>query len=256
MQIYFFRFGIIFNFFGEGIEMKILVLSSYTGRQKYQPDNRITREDRRSRAHYEQRIRELTDYSARAGEMFTGPYAYAIREGLRQIRGHEQYGQTKIDQYFPSSYYRVDLGEDLVHEDDIIVPFDVEPLSGTGNIDYGETATSERVEALMERYDLVFSLMEKYDVRRLENLFRNQRKVILILLAAPSWKISNPESVSNTQLVDAGADLAEKLDGANRRNLRGVVFRKLCEAAYRDGFHVFERVRQDPQQLIEIARNQ
>ena len=105
--------------------MKILILTSYTGKQKCRPHNCITRGDRESPARYKQRIRELTDYSARAGEMFTGDYACAIREGLRQIRGHEQYGQTKIDQYFPSSYYRVDLGEDLVHENDIIVPFDV-----------------------------------------------------------------------------------------------------------------------------------
>ena len=231
--------------------MKILVLSSYTGRQKYQPDNRITREDRRSRAHYEQRIRELTDYSARAGEMFTGPYAYAIREGLGQIRGHEQYSQPKIDQYFPSSYYRVDLGEDLVHENDIIVPFDVKPLSGTGNIDYGETDRSGRVQALIECYDLVFSLLKKYDFLPLEHLFRIQYKVPLILLVARSWQVSVPES----RLVYA-ADLVGQIEGVTNYNYQGAVFRKLCEVACHEGFHVFEQVKQDPQQLIKIVQNQ
>ena len=229
--------------------MKILVLSSYTGKQKYQPDNRITREDRDSPARYEQRINELTSYSVPAGEMFTGPYAYAIREGLRQIRGHEQYGQTKIDQYFPSSYYRVDLGEDLVHEDDIIVPFDVEPLSGTGNIDYGETDRSGRVQALIERYDLVFSLLKKYDFLPLEHLFRIQYKVPLILLVARSWQVSVPES----RLVYA-ADLVGQIEGVTNYNYQGAVFRKLCEVACCEGFQVFEQVEQDPQRLLEIVR--
>ena len=232
--------------------MKILVLSSYTGKQKYQPDNRITREDLRSRAHYEQRIRELTDYGAPAGEMFTGPYAYAIREGLRQIRGHEQYSHTKIDQYFPSNYYRVDLGEDLVHENDIIVPFDVKPLSGTGNINYRETDLSGRVQALIERYDLVFSLLKEYHFLPLEHLFRIQYKVPLILLVARSWKVSVPES----RLVYA-ADLVGQIEGVSKYNHQGAVFRKLCEVACREGFQVFEQVKQDPQRLIEIVlRNQ
>lgn len=230
--------------------MKILVLSSYTGRQKCQPDNCITREDLKSRAYYEQRVRELTDYGAPAGEMFTGPYAYAIREGLRQIRGHEQYSQTKIDQYFPSNYYRVDLGDDLVHENDVIVPFDVKPLPVTGNIDYGETDLSGRVQALIERYDLVFSLLKKYHFLPLEHLFRIQYKVPLILLVARSWKVSGPES----RLVYC-ADLVGQIEGVSKYNHQGAVFRKLCEAAYHDGFGVFERVKQDPQQLIEIARS-
>lgn len=228
--------------------MKILVLSSYTGKQKYQPDNRITREDRDSPVRYEQRINELTRYSARAGEMFTGPYASAIREGLRQIRGHEQYGQTKIDQYFPSSYYRVDLGEDLVHENDVIVPFDVEPLSGTGNIDYGETDRSGRVQALIESYDLVFSLLKKYDFFPLEHLFRIQYKVPLIFFVARSWQISVPEAS-----LFYAADLVGKIEGVTNYNYQGAVLRKLCEVACREGFQVFEEIKQDPQRLMEIV---
>ena len=232
----------------EGVDMKILVLSSYTGKQKYQPDNPITREDLKSRAHYEQRIRELTDYSAPAGEMFTGPYAYATREGLRQIQGHKQYGQTKIDLYFPSNYYRVDLKKDLVHEKDSIVPFDVKPLSGTGNIDYRETDLSGRVQALIKRYDLVFSLLKKYHFLPLEHLFRIQYKAPLILLIARSWQISVPES----RLVYA-ADLVGQIEGVTNYNYQGGVFRKLCEVACHEGFQVFEQVEQDPQRLIEIV---
>ena len=225
--------------------MKILILTSYTGEKKYNPPNPITREDRRgSRAHYEKRIGELADYSAPAGEMFTGLSHRDIRAGLRQIRRHEQYGQTKIDQYFPSKCYRVDLGGDLVHENDKIVPFNVEPLSGN----YGETAHSDRIQALIERYDLVFSLLEKYDFLPLKRLFQNQCKAPLVLLVAPSWNI--PRS---PRVVCIGADLVGKVDRASRHNLRGAVFRKLCEVACRDGFGVFEQIKRDPQRLLEIV---
>ena len=221
--------------------MKILIFTSYTGEKKYN-HNPITREDRsRSRAHYEQRIRELTDYSAPAGEMFIGPSHTDIREGLRQIREHEQYGQTKIDQYFPSNYYRVDLREDLVHENDKIVPFNVEPLSGN----FGETAHSDRVQALIEGYDLVFSLLEKYDFLPLKRLFQNQCKASLVLLVAPSWNIP-----SSPCIVCIGADLVGRLDRASRHNLRGAVFRKLCEVACRDGFGVFELIKTGPSAAI------
>ena len=228
--------------------MKILILASYTGKQKYKPDNRLTREDKENPdpAHLDLRIEELRDYSVPAGEMFTGQFHEQLRQGLEQIREHEQYGQTTIDLYFPSNYYRVDRREDLVHENDIIVPFDVEPLSGTGNIDYGETAHFDRVQALIERYDLVFSLLAKYDLLPLEHLFRSQCNTTLVLLVAPSWNIPNPESLSSTHIVHAGADLVGRLDGASRYNLRGAVFRKLCEVACRDGFGVFEQVKQDP----------
>lgn len=225
--------------------MKILILTSYTGQKKCNPPNPITREDRRrSRAHYEQRIGELADYSVPAGEMFTGHSHRDIREGLRQIRRHEQYSQIEIDQYFPSNWYRVDLGEDLVHENDKIVPFNIKPLSGN----YGETAHSNRVQALIKRYDLVFSLLEEYDFLPLKRLFQNQRKAPFVLLVAPSWNI--PRS---PRIVYIGADLVGRLDRASRHNLRGAVFRKLCEVACCDGFDVFEQIRQDPQRLLEIV---
>ena len=226
--------------------MKILVLSSYTGDQRSKPPNPMTRADFSSPAHYEQRVIELTDYGLPAGEMFLGPYATPIRAGLRKIRGHPQYDQTKIDLYFPSSCYRVDLGEDLVHEDDIIVPFNVEPLPGGR---YGETALSGRVQALIERYDLVFSLLKKYDFHPLERLFRSlYKKVPFIFLVAESWQVSVPESRC------VYAHEVGHIGGVSNYNYQGVVFRKLCEVACREGFQVFEHGKGDPKSLIEIVQ--
>ena len=154
--------------------MKILVLTSYTKAQKYKPDNLIRQHEHLSLPeHLDRRIRELSgynaegsyhksrDYSARAGEMFTGPLHNEVRKGLTQVRKHEEYGETTLDLYFPSSFYRVDRKADLVNENDRIVPFDVEQLPGRAGVDYGETAPPECVEALMETLRLRFLTVGK-----------------------------------------------------------------------------------------------
>ncbi|MDE0326514.1 MAG: hypothetical protein OXN27_21520 [Candidatus Poribacteria bacterium] len=236
--------------------MKILVLSSYTGDQRSKPPNPITRADFSSPAHYEQRVIELTDYGMPAGKMFLGPYAIPIREGLRKIREHEQLkSQIEINHYFPSSCYRVDLGEDLVHEDDIIVPFNVEPLPGTGGR-YGETDTSGRVQALIEHYDLVFSLLKEYDFLPLERVFESlYKKVPLIFLVAKSWKPADSWKCSVLKSRCVFVHQVRHIDGVSNYNYQGAVFRKLCEVARCEGFEVFEQVKQDPQSLIEIIRS-
>lgn len=54
-------------------------------------------------------------------------------------------------------------------------------------------------------------------------------------------------------IVEAGTNLSRAI-GAMNVALNGVVLRRLCEAAYRDGFHVFDQVKRDPQQLLKIIK--
>ncbi|MDE0011540.1 MAG: hypothetical protein OXU36_10350 [Candidatus Poribacteria bacterium] len=232
--------------------MKILVLSSYTGDQRSKPPNPITRADL-CPAHYERRVEELTDYGVPAGKMFLGPYACPIRAGLRKIREHEQLkSQIEINHYFPTTCYRVDLQEDLVHEDDKIVPFDIEPRSGS----YDETDISGRVQALIERYDLVFSLLKEYDFLPLECMFESlYKKVTLIFLVAKSWKPADGWKRSVLKSRCVFVHQVRHIDGVSNYNYQGAVFRKLCEVARCEGFEVFEQVKQDPQSLIEIIQS-
>ena len=80
--------------------MKILILSCYTDKKKYNPDNCLCSEDLESPVHLESRIMELSDYSASAGEMFTGPQPTELRRGLKQIRKHDQYGENTLESVF------------------------------------------------------------------------------------------------------------------------------------------------------------
>ena len=247
--------------------MKILVLSPYTTGQKYKPENLLRGEDCNSPEHLERRIKELCgyndegwyhedrDYSAPAGEMFTGPLNTQLRAGLKQIREHAQYGETMLDLYFPWYFCRVDGKKSPVNEEDIIVPFDTAPLHELEVLEFGETGIPEETVDLIERYDLVFLLLRPDDILSLQRVFEVGRATTLIFLLAPSHKHVVNEELPNLHVIETGRTLQKSLRTTNWA-LKGVVLRRLCEAACRDGFGVFEQVKQDPQQLIEITHNQ
>ena len=245
--------------------MKVLVLSPYTTGQKYKPDNLLGGEDCHSPEHLERRIKELCgyndegwyhedrDYSAPAGEMFTGPLNTQLRAGLKQIREHARYGETTLDLYFPWYFCRVDGKKSPVNEEDVIVPFDTAPLHELDVLEFGENGVAERTVDLIERYDLVFLLLRPDDILSLQRVFEVERATTLIFLLAPSHKHAVNEELPNLHVVETGKALQKSLRTTNWA-LKGVVLRRLCEAACRDGFGVFERVKQDPQQLLEIVR--
>ncbi len=246
--------------------MKILILSPYTTGQKYKPETRLQREDTVSPERLNSRITELCgynaegwyhedrDYSAPAGEMFTGPMHAQLREGLRHIRAHERYGETTLDLYFPWYACRVDGRQAPIGERDTIVPFDMAPLHDTQVLEFGETGVPESIAALIERYDLVFSLLRQEDIIRLQRVFETERSTPLIFLLAPSHRQVVDESLSNVHVVETGRNLAKAIRATNW-SIKGVILRRLCEAACCTGFQVFEQVKQDPQQLLEIIQS-
>ena len=247
--------------------MKILILSPYTTGQKYKPDNPLQREDIVSPERLNGKIKELCgynaegwyhedrDYSAPAGEMFTGPLNAQLRAGLKQIREHDQYGETTLDLYFPWYFCRVDGKKSPVNETDIIVPLDIAPLHKLEVLECGESGVPEQMASLIDSYDLAFSLLRQDNIQSLQRVFEVERAATLIFLLAPSQKHVVNEDLPNLHVVETGSSLQKSLRTTNWA-MKGVVLRRLCEAACRDGFHVFEQVKQDPQQLLEIIQNQ
>ncbi|MYB92270.1 hypothetical protein F4054_11765 [Candidatus Poribacteria bacterium] len=231
--------------------MKILVLSSYTkGQQK--SDDCIRFEDLEPPVRLENRIKELSGYSAPAGEMFTGALHTQLRQGLKQIRKHDQYSENTLDLYFPSYDFRVDKKKIPVSENDHIVPFNITPRQDLKPLEYDETGFLESLVTLIEGYDLVLSILRWNDIVLLQRVFEVERAATLIFLIAPSRRHVVDDSLSNVHIVEAGTKLSRAI-GAMNIALNGVVLRKLCEAACRDGFHIFKQVEQDPQRLIEIV---
>ena len=237
--------------------MKILFLSSYTRKQKYKSDNCIRSEDFETPARLERRIQELSGYSVPAGEIFTGPLHTQLRQGLTQIRKHEQYGENTLDLYFPGYACRVDRKQIPVSENDRIVPFDIAPppRQELKALEYDETGFLESMETLIEGYDLVLSILRWQDIVRLERVFEVERATSLIFLIARSNAKHVADDVPNIHAVYT-TDLVGEIDGVTNYNHQGAVFKILCKAACLDGFPVFEQIKQNPQRLIEIVRSQ
>lgn len=244
--------------------MKILIFNSYTTGQKHKLDNPLSAEDYSSSDSLKARIKELCgfnaegwydkskDYRLPAGEMFTGPLFVQLREGLNQIREHEHYEKNTIDLYFPWYYCRVDGKKIPVNEKDVVVPFDTAPLHELEVLAFDDSGVPERTVELLESYDLVFSLLRPDDIASLQRVFEVERSMPLIFLLPKSQRKAVNEDLPNVHVVETGRDLQKSLRTSNYA-LKGVVMRRLCEAACRDGFQVFEEVKNDPQQLLEIV---
>ena len=247
--------------------MKILIFNSHTTGQKHKLDNPLSAEDCSSSDRLKSRVKELCgfnsegwydksrDYRLPAAEMFTGPLYVQLREGLKQIREHEQYGKTTIDLYFPWYHCRVDGKLSPVGEKDIIVPFDTAPLHELEVLEFGENGVPEQTVDLLESYDLVFSLLRPDDIESLQRVFEVERAVTMIFLLPKSQRKAVNEDLPDVHVVETGSALQKSLRTTNWA-LKGVVMRRLCEAACDQGFQVFEDVKQDPQRLIEIIQNQ
>ncbi len=240
--------------------MKILVLSSYTKRQKHTPDNLLREADYCSYKRLARRKKDLSgynaegwyhedrDYSARAGEMFKGPQAKLIREGLKQVRGHADYGKTRVDWYFPWNHPRVIDSERLTSEHDVIVPFNI-PSRPTL---LGEHKIPEFLTALISRYNLVLSLLRQEDIWIFEHAFERQHAATLIFLIARRHRYLIADDLLNVHVIETGKALRDSLKTSNWA-LKALIFKELCAAACREGFHVFEQVTQHPERLVEIV---
>ena len=149
--------------------------------------------------------------------------------------------------------FRVDRKKIPVSENDRIVPFDIAPRHDVEILEFGKSGIPESIVALIDRYDLVFLLLRPADIRLLQRVFEVQRAATLIFLIARSNARYIADDLPNVHSVYT-ADLVGQIDGVSNYNHQGAVFRKLCEAACREGFHAFKQVKQDPQRLLEIVR--
>ena len=226
--------------------MRILVITSCTSEKKYVPENQLKYEDFDSPENLHKRSVELKFYEKPAAKMYIGAQHRFLMTGLKQVR--EKYGKDVVDLNIISAGYG------LIRENKVIVPYDV--TFGSKKQEIIELSDKrqipEQIKALISDYDLVFFLLGQKYVQALQCSFKIHDAVTQIFLAAPSWKRLIPDHLQNIHVVCVGADLVDRLEGASRYNLKGFIFKRLCEEACRQGFEVFEEVKQDPQRLIEI----
>ena len=226
--------------------MKVLVITSCTGRKKHKPPNQLNYEDFASPKCLHRRTAELKDFKVPAAEMYTGQQHQHLMAGLEEVR--KVYGSAVVDLHIISAGYG------LLAEDDVIVPYNV-TFSGLNK--GGLLARSNRlqlhehVETLISGYDLVFFLLGKEYVQALQLPLEVPDTVTQIFLLGTGYKKLIPDS-PNVHFVPAGSALAREL-GVMGVTLKGFVFKQVCDVVRREGLQVFEKVRQSPQGIPDIA---
>ena len=226
--------------------MRILVVTSCTGRKKHKPPNQLKYEDFTSSERLHQRIAALKDFEVPAAEMYTGQQHRYLMAGLEEIR--EIYGSAIVDLHIVSAGYG------LLAEDDIIVPYNV-TFSGLNKSDLLARSNSlqihERVETLVAGYNLVFFLLGEKYVQALQLPFEVPDKVTQIFLLGDTHSKLIPDS-PNIHFVPAGDSLRSELN-TTQTALKGLVFKKICERVCDDGLQVFDKIIQNPQLISDLA---
>lgn len=184
------------------------------------------------------------DRRAPAIELYEGREHQKIRAGLRKIRKDSQYRGATVDLCIISTKHG------LIKEDYVIDPYDVPNNSSPVLNGEGRSKLHQDVETLIKDYDLVFFLLGATYVKALQlpfNVPDAVTQVFLIFTRTKGYRNLIPERLQNCAAVELHA-----CEFKNGYTAKGLVFNRLCEAACRDGFHVFEKVKSDPQQLLEI----
>lgn len=185
---------------------------------------------------------------APAAEMYTGLQHKYLMEGLEQVR--QFYGEQTVDLAIISAKYG------LLRECEVIAPYNC-TFQGLRTNEILERSRRlqlhERTKVLIRRYDLVFFLLGKEYVQALELPFGLTDAVTQIFLLGSTHRRLVP-NLPNVHFVPVGRDLARELRVMGIA-LKGVVFKKLCDAVCREGLEVFDRVRQNPQMILDLVRD-
>lgn len=207
--------------------MKILVISSCTEKQGHSTTN--------------------------AAKLYRGPDHMLLMEGLRKIRKRDQSGKIAIDLFIVSTKHG------LISEHCVIDRYNVKNEDAIWN-QVPDCVSKKLLDIIKNnKYDLVLFLLFGQHVEALQLRekwsFRYLSTTDWIFLLAPTYRKYLPSNSSlNIHFVEAGAKLASELKGANTNNLRGFLFKKLCETACREGLQIFKKVRQNPQMIRDIAQ--
>ena len=236
--------------------MKVLVISACTAEKAYRPEelrplDQLTWEDFRTNDRLERRTRELRNFRLPAAEMYTGPSHTPVKEGVEALQA--RHGPAIVDWYIVSPAYG------LLHKSEDIVPYDVDfkdipagiCLQARGDC----PSIHDAIERVMSRHNLVFFLLREDYVKALELPFNVTETVTQVFIAPLDSEPMIPFGRKNVHIVRADVKLMRKILGANKYNLKGIVFKRLCDVACREGLPVFDEVSQNPSRIVRMVRD-
>ena len=230
--------------------MKILVITACTARKKHEPPNQLQPKDFATPGLLRLGSRRLEEFETPAAQMYTGDGHLHLMNGVKNLR--RTFGQGIVDVRIISPGYG------LLNEDDPIVPYDY-TFAGLGQAGILKIVLKleihEEIKRLLPSYDLAFFLLSDDYVTACRLPFRVPNPVTQIFLVGPKSQDRILADGRHVRAVCVGDKLIRQFDEANKNNLKGVVFERLCRVACERGLEVFEEVRKNPQLIIKMVVN-
>lgn len=206
---------------------KILVITSCTGKKKFNPPNKLFIDDFRDINTLKQRESELEEYKCKAIDMYTGMQHINLVEGLNIIR--DTFKDIIIDVNIISAGYG------LLKENDIVVPYEV-TFNNMKSTELNEWSNylnihNDTIES-MKGYDIVIFLLGGKYLKALQLPLENNENQRVIFL--------------ETKQEDA-TSFSYGLVG-----LKGYLMKLLFKHIAENGIEIFDDIYNNPKIITDI----
>lgn len=206
---------------------KILVITSCTGKKKFNPPNKLFIDDFRDINTLKQRESELEEYKCKAIDMYTGMQHINLVEGLNIIR--DVFKDIIIDVNIISAGYG------LLKENDIVVPYEV-TFNNMKSTELNEWSNylnvhNDTIES-MKGYDIVIFLLGGKYLKALQLPLENNENQRVIFL--------------ETKQEDA-TSFSYGLVG-----LKGYLMKLLFKHITENGIEIFDDIYNNPKAITDI----
>lgn len=206
---------------------KILVITSCTGKKKFNPPNKLFIDDFRDINTLKQRESELEEYKCKAIDMYTGMQHINLVEGLNIIR--DTFKDIIIDVNIISAGYG------LLKENDIVVPYEV-TFNNMKSTELNEWSNylnihNDTIES-MKGYDIVIFLLGGKYLKALQLPLENNENQRVIFL--------------ETKQEDA-TSFSYGLVG-----LKGYLMKLLFKHITENGIEIFDDIYNNPKAITDI----
>jgi len=224
---------------------RVLIITSCTGEKRFKPDNQLTQEDFKHAARLRKREKQLSEFMAPAGEMYTGMQHVQLMEGVRNLR--KVLDQLAIDVVIISAGYGV------ISEERIIAPYEVTFNTMKGyEIDAWakQLKIHHSIEQIIPDHDLIFVLLGEKYLRAIS--------LPLTLYEEQTWIFLAPGSCSNLIKASDPQAFIMSLSNAEAKKysfgsvgLKGFLFKQFALVAAEQP-KLFEQIHQNPCRFQDI----
>ena len=225
--------------------MRTLVITSCTGEKLYHPSNQLMRSDFEDDALLVTREKELSEYSTRAGEIYTGMQHQRLMEGIKNLR--TSFGDDVVDLYIVSAGYG------LIPESKSVVPYEVtfNTMNGTTIAEWSKKiGIHDALNELIPKYDLIFFLLGDKYLKAISPPLENAKEDQKLLFFASGTSKKMIPAKEPYFFIQVGQEEAKSFS-YGLIGLKGYLFKLLAEEMKQSSGTLFDSIYQNPDTVME-----